>query len=61
MMQRKMQINDGLDELYRERVSQINKNLSILQELKIKNEYYISFISLMLSHNMNVNDVRLVK
>lgn len=61
MMYCKVQIIDELEELYRERVSEVNKNISTLQELKMKNEYSTSFTSSILYHNIHFNDVRLVK
>lgn len=57
----KKQINYALEELYRKRVSEVNKNKLILKNVKIKNEYYINLILSTLNHNKNFDDDRLVK
>lgn len=61
MLYCKNQITDALEELYWERVSEVNKNKSMLQKLKIKNDYYIDFTSSIIHHYKSNGNVRLSK
>lgn len=61
LMHCKKQINDGLEKLHQERVSEATKHKLALQTLEAKNEYNTNFASSILHHNKNINDIRLVK
>lgn len=61
MMYCKNQINNAVEELYEERVSEVNKNKSMLQKLKIKNDYYINFASSIIHHYTNNVNIKLAK
>lgn len=57
----KTQTNYALEKLYQMRVAKVHNNIMMLQEFKIKNDYYTSFTSSILHNNMYFNDARIFK
>lgn len=57
----KHQIDDELQKVYEERVLEVNKNKSIINELKIKNDHYLNFTLSILNLKKFSPDNRLIK
>lgn len=57
----KNQTNNEFQKLYEKKVSEVKKNRSIINKLKIKNNYYSNFTKSILYHKNSAVDYKLFK